>query len=65
MGALTVLRLREFNMVDPNFKKQPPVTEGYSWSLPNPPKTTWAEMVISFCGLYGVVSLKRSIVVWF
>lgn len=65
MGVLTVFRLRELNMVDPNFKEQPPVTEGYSWSLPNPPITMWAEVMTSFCGLYGVVSLKRSIAIWF
>lgn len=50
-------------MVDPDLKKQPPVTEGLSWSLPNPPITTWAEMTTSFCGLYGAVSLKRSTVI--
>lgn len=65
MGVLTIFRLRKLNMVDPNFKKQPPVQEGYSWSLPNPPITMWAEMVISYCSLYRVVSLKRSTVIWF
>lgn len=59
-----MFRLRELNMIDPNFRKQPPVAEGYSWSLPNPLITIWAEVVISFCGLYGVVSLKRSTVIW-
>lgn len=54
-----MFRLRELNMIDPNFRKQPPVAEGYSWSLPNPLITIWAEVVISFCGLYGVCQLKK------
>lgn len=60
-----MFRLRELNVVDPNFKKRPSGTEGYSWSLPNPPITTWAEGMTSFCTLYGAVILKRSIVIWF
>lgn len=48
-------------MVDINLKKLPPLTEGSSWPLPNLPISMWAEVMTSFCVLYGVISLKRSI----
>lgn len=49
-------------MVDINLKKLPPVTEGYSWPLPKPPVSMLAEVMTCFCVLYGVISLKRSVV---
>lgn len=54
-------------MVDIDLKKLPPVTEGYSWPFPNLPISMRSEVMTSFCVLYGVVSLKRSVVTgsWF
>lgn len=42
-----MFRLRELNMVDPNLKKQPPVTEVIPGLCPTLFIITWAEVITS------------------